>query len=30
VAGLCEHDNEPFGSIRKDIFETLSDDQLPK
>jgi hypothetical protein len=26
VAGLCEHGNEPSGSIRKqDIFDMLSD-----
>jgi hypothetical protein len=26
VAGLCEHSNEPSGSIRKqDIFDKLSD-----
>jgi hypothetical protein len=27
--GVCEHDNEPSGSIRKqNIFDKLSDDQL--
>jgi hypothetical protein len=27
--GLCEHGNEPCGSIRKqDIFDKLSDNQL--
>jgi hypothetical protein len=31
VAGLCEHGNEPSGSIRKqDIFDKLSDSQLFK
>jgi hypothetical protein len=31
VAGLCEHGNEPSGSIRKqDIFDKLSDNQLFK
>jgi hypothetical protein len=29
MAGFCEHDNEPSGSIRKqDIFDKLSDNQL--
>jgi hypothetical protein len=29
VAGLCEHGNEPSGSIRKqDFFDKLSDYQL--
>jgi hypothetical protein len=29
VAGLCEHGNEPSGSIRKQIFfDKLSDNQL--
>jgi hypothetical protein len=29
VAGLCEHGNEPSGSIRKqDFFGKLSDNQL--
>jgi hypothetical protein len=23
VAGLCEHGNEPLGSIRKDIFSQV-------
>jgi hypothetical protein len=31
VAGLCEHGNEPSGSIRKqDTFDKLSDNQLFK
>jgi hypothetical protein len=31
VAGLCEHGNEPSGSIRKkDFFYKLSDNQLFK
>jgi hypothetical protein len=31
VAGFCEHDNEPLGSIRKqDFFDNLSDNQLFK
>jgi hypothetical protein len=31
VAGLCEHGNEPSGSIRKrNIFDKLSDCQLFK
>jgi hypothetical protein len=31
VAGFCEHDNEPSGSIRKqDISDKLSDNQLFK
>jgi hypothetical protein len=31
VAGLCEHGNEPSGSIRKqDIFDRLSDNQVWK
>jgi hypothetical protein len=30
VAGLCEHGNEPSGSIRKDFFDKLSDNQLFK
>jgi hypothetical protein len=31
VADLCEHGNEPSGSIRKqDIFDKLSDNQLFK
>jgi hypothetical protein len=31
VAGLCEHGNEPSGSIKKqDIFDKLSDNQLFK
>jgi hypothetical protein len=30
VAGLCEHGNEPSDSIRKDIFDKLSDNQLFK
>jgi hypothetical protein len=31
MAGLCEHGNEPSGSIRKrDIFDKLSDNQLFK
>jgi hypothetical protein len=30
VAGLCEHGNEPSGSIRKDICDKLSDNQLFK
>jgi hypothetical protein len=31
VAGLCEHGNEPPGSIRKkSIFDKLSDNQLLK
>jgi hypothetical protein len=31
VAGLCEHGNEPSGSIRnQDIFDKLSDSQLLK
>jgi hypothetical protein len=25
VAGLCEHGNEPSDSIRKNIFDKLSD-----
>jgi hypothetical protein len=31
VAGMCEHGNEPSGSIRKqDIFDKLNDNQLFK
>jgi hypothetical protein len=31
VVGLCEHGNEPSGSIRKqDFFDKLSDTQLFK
>jgi hypothetical protein len=31
VAGLCEHANEPLGSIRKQgFFDKLSDNQLFK
>jgi hypothetical protein len=31
MADLCEHGNEPSGSIRKqDIFDKLSDNQLFK
>jgi hypothetical protein len=31
MAGLCEHGNEPSGSIRKqDFFDKLSDSQLFK
>jgi hypothetical protein len=30
VAGLCERGNEPSGSIRKDFFDKLSDNQLFK
>jgi hypothetical protein len=31
VAGLCEHDNELSGSIRKqNFFDSLSDNQLFK
>jgi hypothetical protein len=31
VAGLCEHGDEPSGSIRKgDVFDKLSDNQLFK
>jgi hypothetical protein len=31
VAGLCEHGDEPSGSIRKqDIFDRMSDNQLFK
>jgi hypothetical protein len=30
MAGLCEHGNEPSGSIRKDFFDKLSDNQLFK
>jgi hypothetical protein len=31
VAGLCEHGNEPLGSIRKqDIFDKLGDNKLFK
>jgi hypothetical protein len=31
VAGLCEHGNEPSGSITKqDVFDKLSDNQLLK
>jgi hypothetical protein len=30
VAGFCEHGDEPSGSIRKDIFDNLSDNQLFK
>jgi hypothetical protein len=31
VAGLCEHGNEPSGSMKKqDIFDKLSDNQLFK
>jgi hypothetical protein len=30
VAGLCEHGDEPSGSVRKDIFDTLTDNQLFK
>jgi hypothetical protein len=31
MAGLCEHGNEPSGSVRKkDIFDKLSDNQLFK
>jgi hypothetical protein len=31
VAGFCEHDDEPSGSVRKrDIFDELSDNQLFK
>jgi hypothetical protein len=31
MAGFCEHDNEPSGSIRKqDFFDKLSDNQLFK
>jgi hypothetical protein len=25
VAGFCEHGNEPSGSIRKDLFDKLSE-----
>jgi hypothetical protein len=28
VAGFCEHGNEPSGSIRKDIFDKLSDNHF--
>jgi hypothetical protein len=29
MAGLCEHGNEPSGSIRKqDFFDKLSDNRL--
>jgi hypothetical protein len=28
VVGFCEHGNEPSDSIRKDIFDKLSDSQL--
>jgi hypothetical protein len=28
VAGFCEHGNEPSGSIKKSIFDKLSDYQL--
>jgi hypothetical protein len=28
VAGFYEHGDEPSGSIRKDIFDKLSDNQL--
>jgi hypothetical protein len=30
MAGLCEHSNEPSGSVRKDFFDKLSDNQLFK
>jgi hypothetical protein len=31
MAGLCEHGDEPSGSIRKqDIFDKLSENQLFK
>jgi hypothetical protein len=31
MAGFCEHDNEPSGSIRKqDTFDKLSDNLLVK
>jgi hypothetical protein len=30
VACLCEHGNEPSGSIRKDNFDKQSDNQLFK
>jgi hypothetical protein len=31
MVGLCEHGNEPLGSIRKqDIFDKMSDNQLFK
>jgi hypothetical protein len=30
VAGVYVHGNEPSGSIRKDIFDKLSDNQLFK
>jgi hypothetical protein len=30
VAGFCGHGNETSGSIRKDFFDKLSDNQLFK
>jgi hypothetical protein len=30
VAGFCEQGDEPSGSIRKDFFDKLSDNQLFK
>jgi hypothetical protein len=31
VVGLCEHGNEPSGSIRRrDFFDNLSDNELFK
>jgi hypothetical protein len=31
VAGLCEHGDDPSGSVKKqDIFDNLSDNQLFK
>jgi hypothetical protein len=30
VAGFCEHGDELSGSIRKDIFDKLSDNQIFK
>jgi hypothetical protein len=27
VAGFCEHSDETLGSIRKDIFDKLTDNQ---
>jgi hypothetical protein len=29
-AGFCEHGSEPSGSIKEDIFDNLSDNQLFK
>jgi len=28
--GFCGHDDEPSGSVRKDFFDKLSDNQILK